>query len=101
LDFTLNKFIENNFVFDVDFVRNQEMSLSYVPDNYADWLLTQNTSNLLAYTKIKNFLSKRTYDKNKWNLFLNLTRKLDNFYQITLETYNKNLYDFLKNNYNY
>lgn len=101
LDFTLNKFIENNFVFDVDFVRNQEMSLSYVPDNYADWLLTQNTANSLAYTKIENFLSKRTYDENKWNLFLDRTKKLDAFYQITLETYNKNLYDFLKNNYSY
>lgn len=85
----------------LDFVRNQEMSLSYVPDDFADWLRQQNKENETASSYINSVLDKREKNPSRWEMFLKNTKLLDTYYNISLKDYNPNLYEFLNKNYEY
>lgn len=101
LDITLNQLEKHNFFYDIGFVYQQENSLEFVPDDFLNWLLERNQKNNTAYQIIKNFLKESKYNDEKWKLFLNKTKKLDNFYNINLKDYNLELYNFLSKNYNF
>ena len=98
---TLSKFEENDFVYSTDFVYNQEMSIEHTPDDYAEWLLEKNKSHNTAQQLIENMLKRRKYDKERWSEFLSNTKKLDNYYKISLNDYNVDLYNFLNKRYGY
>lgn len=101
LDDTINKINDNRVNCRLDFVRNQEMSLTFVPDDYKEWLLQQNTKNNYAKEYISNILSSSKPNLNIWNIFLKNTKIVDDLYGISLKDYNSELYDFLSSNYGY
>jgi MoaA/NifB/PqqE/SkfB family radical SAM enzyme len=98
---TLKKFDENDFGYSTDFVYNQEMSIEHAPDDYAEWLIKRNTGHSAAQQIIENMLKRRKYDKERWSVFLSNTKKLDNYYKVSLKDYNVDLYNFLNKQYGY
>ena len=69
-------------------------SLENVPHYYIDWLLdcVKDTEFEEHY---KKYFEKNRYDKNKWNFFLEMTKKLDAYYDINLKDYNPELAEVL------
>ena len=92
---------KHNINYRLDFVRNQEMSLSYVPDDYVAWVADKNIDDESAKNYIDSFLRTREYNLNWWNIFLKNTKILDEHYNISLKDYNPELYEFLNKNYGY
>lgn len=103
LDVTFDAFERSNSDFTFDFVRYQEMSLDFVPDDYSEWLRSKNGLNQKAKNAVLEVLSARNSDiaADKWETFLKVSKRLDKFYSISLGEYNPELYDFLKSNYGY
>jgi sulfatase maturation enzyme AslB (radical SAM superfamily) len=98
---TLSHFENHNCEYSVDFVYNQEMAIENSTDLYAEWLLDKNKSHNSSQKHIENMLKRRSFDEEKWSLFLLNTKKLDKYYKISLEDYNKDLFNFLKKVYGY
>lgn len=101
LDVTFNAFEEFNTDYTFDFVRYQEMSLDSCPDDYADWLSTKNCLNQKAKTSVTEVLRNRKFDAERWDMFLRISKRLDNFYGVSMGDYNPDLYEFLKTSYGY
>lgn len=103
---TLHKTIDylrsKNFSCSVDFVRDPpHMSLLNAPDLFVEWILEKNKSNKDAFALLNNFLKEYRYNKVEWANFLNITKKLDNYYNVSLKNYNEDLFNFLDKNYHY
>lgn len=93
---TLNFFESNNDHSSVDFVRHPEhLSLLYVPDILAKWILEQNKNNANAYSLVNTFLKQSKYNETFWNNFVETNHKLDKYYNTSLKDYNIDLYNFL------
>lgn len=101
LGISIEHYKKHNIHYSLDFVRNQEMSLSYAPDNLVEWLSTQNNECMNAKQYIDNFLKNREQNLFKWDVFLKNSKILDEFYNISLKDYNPELYEFLNKNYGY
>lgn len=98
---SISHYNKHNINYRLDFVRNQEMSLSFVPDDYVEWLNDKNEEDETAKNYISNFLKTREKNNVKWDMFLKNTKLLDTFYKISLKDYNPELYEFLNKNYGY
>lgn len=99
---TLNHFENIKSLYSVDFVRHPpHLSLLYTPSDYNNWVLEQNQSNVTAYGLIKNLLKENRYNIKYWSEFLDFTKKLDNYYNVSLRNYDSSLYEFLTTNYSY
>ena len=77
------------------------MSIEHAPDDYAEWLIKRNTGHSAAQQIIENMLKRRKYDKERWSVFLSNTKKLDNYYKVSLKDYNVDLYNFLNKRHGY
>lgn len=87
----------------VDFVRDPEhLSLLYAPRTLINWVLEKNKGNSTAFKLLNTFVKGNKYDKQKWNEFIETSKKLDIFYKTNLEEYNPELANHLKeNNYGF
>jgi len=81
----------------VDFVRDPEhLSLLYAPKSLVNWILDKNKNNSTAYKLLNTFVKGNKYDADKWNEFIQTSKKLDVFYKTKLDEYNPELADHLK-----
>jgi len=101
LGVTLAHLKVNKIDYKLDFVRNQEMSLLYVPDDFANWLRDLNNENAIAKKYVNDILDRREFSEEKWDVFLKNIKILDSFYKTNLKDYNFELYEFLNKNYGY
>jgi len=101
LGISLEQYKKYNVDYRLDFVRNQEMSLSFIPVDLAEWLRDKNSEDEVASKYINNILDEREYAPDKWEMFLKNTKILDNFYNISLKDYNPELYEVLNKKYGY
>lgn len=99
---TLDYFESIDRLYSIDFVRHPPyLSLLYTPSDYNTWVLEQNQSHQKAYALVKNLLKENQYNIKYWNEFLNFTKKLDNYYNVSLKEYDSDLYEFLLKNYSF
>lgn len=97
---TLAYFESIDKFYSVDFVRHpSHLSLLHTPENYNKWVLEQNRDHSTAYDLIKNVLKENQYNIKYWHDFLEFTKKLDNYYRVSLKDYDRDFYDFLVKNY--
>lgn len=94
---TITYFQENDKLYSLDFVRDPEhYSLLYTPAVFKEWILDTNGSNNIAYTLLKNFIYQKEYNPIIWQAFIETTEKLDKYYDIKLEEYNSELYQYIQ-----
>lgn len=95
---TIEFFEREKVLYSLDFVRDPEYhSLLYTPKIFKEWILSENSANPLAYDLLKSFIFQKDHNLNTWEKFLDNTKKLDKYYNIKLQDYNVDLYNFIKN----
>jgi organic radical activating enzyme len=93
---TISYLQTHNKLFSLDFVRDPEhYSLLYAPDGFKDWVLDINSDNDTAHTLLKNFIYQREHKSEVWQTFIDTTKMLDKYYNVTLEEYNSELYHYI------
>lgn len=93
---TIDFFEKTKSMYSIDFVRDPEYySLLYSPDKFKNWILETNKVNDVSYNLLKTFMFQQEYNEDVWNTFLDITKKLDKYYQVELKEYNPELYNFL------
>jgi len=94
LDVLIN---ENKYHVSVDFVRYPPyLSLLNAPEDYIQWVLDKNKHNSTAYKLLNTFVKNSKYNPKIWNEFIEVNNKLDDFYKTSINDYNPELVDFLK-----
>tara|TARA_R110000803_G_scaffold21975_2_gene54844 strand:- start:419 stop:1510 length:1092 start_codon:yes stop_codon:yes gene_type:complete len=66
----------------------------YAPIEYQDWVCDKVKGSKYE-SAYRDFWKERTYDEDKWNEFIDETKKLDQFYNVTLGDYHPELAKFL------
>lgn len=98
LDFLTNE----GYRYSVDFVRDPPyLSILNSPTLFLEWILEKNKNNAVATSMLKNIAIEHKFDKAEWEKFLNINKKLDNYYKTNLKDYNSELFQFLNEHYQY
>ncbi len=93
---TLTFLRNNGHHYSIDFVRHPEnLSLLYAPKSYINWVIEKNTEDPIAATMLKSIGKENNYNNEHWTKFVNSILQLDKYYNISIQDYNKDLYDYL------
>lgn len=68
--------------------------LDYAPNEYKEWLFDRVKGSEFEEL-YRNFYKDKKYDEQKWNEFIDETKKLDEYYNVRLANYHPDLANFL------
>lgn len=76
------------------FTDKSSCDLRYASDRYKEWLYDR-VKDTKFETVYREFYKDKKYDEQKWNEFINETKKLDEYYNVRLADYHPDLANFL------